>query len=436
MFERIRGQLVAWNLLVLSLILILVGGVAYAVLTRNLVGQVDAYLVRQSNELAEGLYAHDFRVPNLRVGPEGYRGGFFTLITSADGQVLWNPQQVKLPVSSLPRPTGTTAVFATMQFGGTPVRLFARPLPRPGSTPLVLIVGQSISDQTTLLRQLLVVFVGGGIVGLLLSLVGAWFLAGRALVPIRRAFQRQQEFVADASHELRTPLTVVRAAVDLLSQHRSEPLEVNAELLDDLRVEILRLERLTGDLLTLARSDQGELGLALGDVDLGTFAADVVRRAQPLAQARGVTLSSRIPATPVAVEGDPDRLEQVVLILVDNAIKHSRSGGDVQVSVRQEGGVALLEVADRGEGISPEHLPRVFERFYRADKGRSRGEGSVGLGLAIARTLVEAHGGKIGIASKLGVGTTVTITLPRQNQPVSLADRLHLTPRASERSVD
>jgi signal transduction histidine kinase len=425
-FDRIRRNLALWNLLVLGLILFLVTGVAYVELTRSLVGQVDERLVEQSDGLAQELYHHDFRVAVPRPDLLGYRGGTFFLIMSPDGEILGNPQQVSLPSSAQSGLMSGNPTFRTMLVNGVPIRLFARGLPGPNSTMIILIVGESIADQAEVLAVLLQVFVIGGIIGLVLSLVGAWFLAGRALVPIRRAFRRQQEFVADASHELRTPLTVLHGAVDLLYQHRAEPLEANAELVDDLRFEIARLERLTNDLLTLARSDQGDLGLALGDLDLGRFVADVARRTQSLARSRGVTLSWQIPTEPVEIEGDPDRLEQVLLILIDNAVKHSAVGTDVRITVRQVGNQAVLEVADQGEGIPPEHLPRVFERFYRADKGRSRREGSVGLGLAIARTFVEGHGGKISIASKVGVGTTVTITLPLRGQPLTLADRLRL----------
>jgi signal transduction histidine kinase len=127
---------------------------------------------------------------------------------------------------------------------------------------------------------------------------------------------------------------------------------------------------------------------------------------------------------PSIVEGDPDRLQQVLLILVDNAIKHTPPGGKVEVRVRRHGQSAQLEVADTGSGIAPEHLPRIFDRFYRADKARARERGGTGLGLAIAKMLVDAHGGQLHLTSSVGIGTQVTVSLPLANRPAKLGDRL------------
>ena len=173
---------------------------------------------------------------------------------------------------------------------------------------------------------------------MLLSLGGAWFLSGRALVPIQPAFSRQQEFVADASHELRTPLTVLRSATDLLNQHRDEPLDANGELFDDMRAEIARMERLAADLLTLARSDRGELELMPAPIELGEWPATSSAGPTPLAHGTSVQLrDADADAQPSIVEADPDRLQQVLLILIDNAIKHTPPGGRVDVAGARDG---------------------------------------------------------------------------------------------------
>jgi two-component system sensor histidine kinase CiaH len=307
----------------------------------------------------------------------------------------------------------------TVSLFDEPTRVYARPLRNAW-----LVVGKSLAPEQSALRQLLVVMATTGLVGLLLSVAGGWFLAGRALVPIAESFRRQQEFIADAGHELRTPLTILRSATDLLHQHRDEPLTANDELFDDARHEIGRLERLAGDLLTIAQSDQHSLSLAEADVDLPVLASDLVRRLTPLAQARGVELAARGEKGVAMVEGDPDRLEQVLLILLDNAIKHTPSGGSVTVTVRHQGNDVLTEVADTGEGIPTEHLPRVFDRFYRGDRSRSRADGSTGLGLAIARSLVDAHNGRLLISSSPGNGTRVTIQLRALAHPSALGTRL------------
>src|SRR6185436_7350530 len=148
------------------------------------------------------------------------------------------------------------------------------------------------------------------------------------------------------------------------------------------------------DLLTLARSDAGGLELMTAPVEMADVAAEVVRRTTPLAHSQGIQLTLNV-AQPSMVDADPDRLQQVLLILIDNALKHTPVGGRVDVRVRRHGQSAQVEVADTGAGIAPEHLPRIFDRFYRADKARVRERGGTGLGLAIAKMLVYAHDGQL-----------------------------------------
>jgi two-component system sensor histidine kinase CiaH len=431
LFARIRWRLVGWNMLILGLILVLLGGSVYVALSRSLLDEVDRNLLSRSDQAMPFLFP-DRRSDNAGPGgpggppgggprraPQGYSGGVFFLALLPDGSVLANPQQVN--TTELPWPETGAPAFATVQLGdGDMARVVLRRMPDGG----MLVTGQSLEAEQTALHSLVLVLVGGGGLGLLLSLAAAWFLSGRALIPIQQAFKRQQEFVADASHELRTPLTVLRSATDLLNKHRDRPIEREGELFDDLRAEIARMERLAQDLLTLARSDAGGLELMTAPLELAGIANEVVRRTTLLAQNEGVQLSMHAEVEPSIVEGDPDRLQQVLLILVDNAIKHTPPGGKVEVRVRRHGQSAQLEVADTGSGIAPEHLPRIFDRFYRADKARARERGGTGLGLAIAKMLVDAHGGQLHLTSSVGIGTQVTVSLPLANRPAKLGDRL------------
>lgn len=411
MFAQIRWRLVAWTMLVLALILAALGTAVYLAAQRSLLDQVDRSLVSRSEQAIPVFEAMARGAPPGPPGREGYRGGVFYLLLDADGNVIANPQRVNVEGVEFPIPGNRFGVHATLTLDGEPTRVFVRYVGPRGMLGARLVVGQSLVAEESALRSLLLVLVAGGGIGLVLSFAGAWFLAGRALIPIEQAFRRQQEFVADASHELRTPLTVLRSATDLLNQHRNEPLEANGELFDDIRQEIARLERLAGDLLTLARSDRGELELAVAPIDLGALAADVARRTEPLAHQRGVHLQFARDEDLPLVEADPDRVQQVLLILLDNATKHTPAGGRVELTVRRHGSDVLAEVKDNGPGIPPEHLPRVFDRFYRVDSARARADGGIGLGLAIARTLVQAHGGELTLTSAPGAGTRATVRL-------------------------
>ncbi|MGI9147523.1 MAG: sensor histidine kinase [Chloroflexota bacterium] len=424
LFARIRWRLVGWNMLILGLILVLLGTSVYVALSRSLLDEVDRSLLSRSEQAGPILFSPPRRPSDQgpggpRRGPEGYSGGVFYLALLPDGSVLANPQQVT--TSDLTWPQTREATFATIQLGDGDL---ARVVLRRQSDGGMLVVGQSLYPEQTALRTLLLVLVGGGGMGLLLSLAAAWFLSGRALIPIQLAFQRQQEFVADASHELRTPLTVLRSATDVLDQHRDEPLDGNGELFDDVRGEIARMERLAQDLLTLARSDAGGIELMTAPLQIADVAAEVVRRATPLAQSEGVQLSLRAEPQPSTVEADPDRMQQVFLILIDNAIKHTPAGGSVTVQVQRHAQSAQVTVTDTGIGIAAEHLPRIFDRFYRADRARANESGGTGLGLAIAKMLVEAHGGQLQLTSTAGVGTQATLSLPLVSRPANLADRL------------
>ena len=421
-FTRARLGMLGWNLLVLGVILVLFSAVVFIGIASSLLSEVDRNLAQRGEEMAT--YLRTFGGEGLALGPDGYRGGLFYLLATPDGHILANPQGVTVSDLQMPTPLGPNARFATAVLDGSPVRLYVRPLSDTRFRPAVLVVGQSLLPEAGSLRQLLVMVLIAGATGLLLSVAGAWFLAGRSLIPVQRAFARQQEFTADAAHELRTPLTVLRAATDVLDKHRTEPLADNGELFDDVRHEIGRMERLVADLLTLARSDLGELNLAVGHVALGALASEVTRRLAPLATGRTVTLTCATLAPDPMVEADPDRLQQVLVILLDNALKHTPSGGRVAVSVARQGAEAAMAVTDTGEGIPPEHLNRLFDRFYQVDKARSRSGGGAGLGLAIAKSLVEAHGGRLTIASTVGKGTTVSVRLPLHGRAPSFASRL------------
>ena len=223
------------------------------------------------------------------------------------------------------------------------------------------------------------------------------------------ALRRQREFAADASHELRTPLTVIRSSIEYLERHRDEPVSQVGTALEDIDDEVRHMTSMVEDLLMLARSDSGAVALEHGPIDLGDVAADGASALGKPATRRGVRV--HVDPQPAVVDGDPARLRQLVMILVDNAIRHAPTDGLVSVAVRAEGGGASLVVDDDGPGIRPDDLPHVFERFYRAPDAPG---GGTGLGLAIAKWIVDRHGGQIEATNRPEGGARFVVRLPAE----------------------
>jgi signal transduction histidine kinase len=228
------------------------------------------------------------------------------------------------------------------------------------------------------------------------------------LSSLQQAYQAQKQFVGDASHELRAPLTAIQGNLELLERHPEMSVTERHEALGEANREAKRLTQLVADLLALARADAG-VPIRHENVELDRVVLDVFGEARHLVHGQQLSLDA---IEPVQVVGDPDRLKQLALILVDNAIKYTPESGSVSVSLRRNDHAAMLEVHDTGIGISQEDLPRVFERFYRADPARRRDVGGTGLGLSIARWIADQHGADLRLSSEPGRGTRVLVRFP------------------------
>ena len=315
----------------------------------------------------------------------------------------------------------------------------------------VLVVAMSLDGVGTSVHRLLLLLLVAGPVVVAAAALGGWWLARQALTPVaqmtlqaesvgidrmderivvprvqdelaalartingmldrlERGVQDKRRFLADAAHELRTPLAVMRSEIDVAL--RGAPLDPGArDVLESTSQEIERMARIVDDLLILARIDEGKLQLLYADVDLAQIAGLVVSSLQSLAENADVSLEMEGPEARLVA--DQDRLRQVVVNLVDNAIAHTPPGGRVRVGVAASGNEVRLSVADSGPGIPTESLPHVFDRFFREDPARARARSGAGLGLAICREIVEAHGGRIWVESRTGEGCMFTLLLP------------------------
>jgi two-component system OmpR family sensor kinase len=283
-------------------------------------------------------------------------------------------------------------------------------LARTGLQPLEGITDEleAITDGRSLHRRVAVPMSGGDELNrLVLTLNGM-------IARLELSFASLRRFTADASHELKTPLMVLRAGVERALTHPSTPPEV-LPTLDETLAQINRMSEMVEGLLTLARADEGRAPLAVEDCDLRDILADVAETAGILGDDAGVAVIAQFPDTPVRLRADRQRIREMLLNLVTNAVKYTPSGGNVGLSLTEEQDHVTISVRDSGIGIAPGDLPHIFDRFWRADPARSRtGERpGTGLGLAITKWIAEVHGGSITVQSRPGRGTIFTVMLPK-----------------------
>jgi signal transduction histidine kinase len=232
---------------------------------------------------------------------------------------------------------------------------------------------------------------------------------------LERLFKAQRRFVADVSHEMRTPLTTIQGNLDLMKRFSSD---YDEEAMEAMESEVRRMSRLVEDLLLLAKADAGRQSLVKMVVELDTLLLEVYNQSR-LLNISGIDVSLGS-IDQAQVLGDPDRLKQLLLNLVSNALKYTPEGGTVILSLSRDAQFAFVTVEDTGIGIPEADLPHIFDRFYRVDKARARAMGGTGLGLSIAKWIVDAHGGQLSVVSTVGEGSTFTIQLPLAPEAIPL----------------
>ena len=442
MFRIARWRLVAWNVAVFAVILLALGTAAYGVFASRIYSTVDQQLSDQEDHIMQLMPSYGYSPSTLFAANNSLvQPPYWAIITDSRGHINFDSVcQVSAlvlggacPSDQSPNPGDIEDVLSQARplhpFPGPPFQLQAIHdthnstfLHQPwrvltfaivvnNSVQGVVQIARTVSGEEASLGEFRNLLIGGGIVALLLAALGSLFLANKALVPIRQAFLRQRQFTADASHELRTPLALIRANAEMLCRHVDRMPNGDGELVGEIIEETDHLNRLVGDLLTLARADADSLHLTTRPVDLRVLVSGVHDDLQHLAESRGIETGVSLNG-PVVVQGDEVRLRQLLLILLDNALKYTDAGGRVDVSVAHDENRARLLVTDTGIGIPENDLPHIFERFYRVDQARGHETGGTGLGLAIAKWIVDAHRGVIRAESEPGRGTRMQVELP------------------------
>jgi len=460
-FHSVRWRLQLWHGLLLVLALGGFGLTAWRLQCANQLGRVDHELEQRMGIIEGTMRSRNApasadvpppdkprlssREQNLFDGTPGQ--SFYYIVWLRDGRQI--AASASAP-SGVPRP-GCLPGPPAFRSRGTLRECFHE-------TPagVCVLVGRDIREEHDALRRTAWLMAGAGAAVLVLGLAGGWLIAARALRPIteisataekisngdlaqrirmtdseselgrlsrdlnntfarlQAAFARQAQFTADASHELRTPITVVLTQTQA-ALARERPAAEYRESLAACQRAAERMRGLMESLLTLARFDSAEAPASAGHCDLSLVATESVELLRPLAVEQGVRLEADI--MPVHCPGNAGELSQVVTNMASNAIHHNRPGGSVCVSVRLEADFAVLAVSDTGQGIAPEEIPHIFERFYRVDKARSSADGRSGLGLAIIKAIVEGLGGTIEVTSELGKGSRFIARWPLATRP-------------------
>lgn len=304
-------------------------------------------------------------------------------------------------------------VFTKMNERGvqTKVMMTSQTVSSPPMPMQTVYVGKDVTAMYNGLEKATSALAALGVIAIIFAAAIGYVLSGGAMQPIREAYERQRQFAADASHELRTPLAVVLASADLL---RSDPTITSPflkQVIEDVRDEVKKMTKLVSDLLTVARTDGKALQLKPVRMDIAAVARQTVRMMRAFAEKKDIAIKEMLPSH-MEIYADEQKIRQLILILIDNAVKYTLDHGHIMVSiVLSENGRVHLSVADSGIGIAAEDQGRIFDRFYRVDKARSRRMGGNGLGLAIAREIVEAHHGTITLESEVGKGTIFHVYL-------------------------
>lgn len=422
MFQRLRLKLTLINTsIILLLFLVLIIG-SYCFAKRELTNRTDFMAKRIIGDIQAGIISDLPQRHPFPPGPpppddddrppHGPPPGpnFFFVKTAADGAITFQSSSQPLAMDKLSVLTAESlqsdSPEGTILFEQSEYSYRKAPLTYESG---MIVLFNDLSPETSMLRTLLTALGMVGIVCSLLSFGGSFFMAHQAMLPIRKAWQQQKDFLADASHELRTPLAVIQTNLDIVRENADELVSSQSKWLDNIQEESVCMAKLVDSLLFLARADAQQQLLDHQPFSLSTALRQAVSPFEATAKVKGLSLEAVADAY-IEMCGDATRMKQVIGILVDNAIRHTPAKGKVSVCLSRKKADVLLTIADTGEGIPPEHLDKIFDRFYQIDKARARGD--AGLGLAIAKCIIEGHRGSISVASTPGAGTTFTIQIP------------------------
>jgi len=416
MFSKTRRQLVLLNSAVLVLVLFVFGFLLYAHLGYRLSRQADEAITNTARSMQQSSIDQMLQADHPEPDADRITSYFFWdeqghLLNQFPNHMFTMEEAVQFKRITV------NGSLQNVNAEGREYRLLGFNNPMKESSTVIphvsyVVVLRNLEDANHMLQSLRTDLIIGCSAGVLFSILAGFYLAGRSLIPIRKSWDKQQQFVADASHELRTPIAVIQTRSELLFRHPQHTIEEESENIALILKESKRMGRLTDDLLTLARTDSNQLQIHAAAVQVDQLLQEITEQFVLLAETKFIRFHAQI--EPSVIWGDEHRLRQLFIILLDNALKFTPPEGSIEVSCHQVSHSVGIVIKDSGCGISEADLPRIFERFYRGDKRRSRYEGGTGLGLSIAEWIVHAHKGTIRVRSQLSVGTEFQINFPKK----------------------
>ncbi|MEC2304065.1 MULTISPECIES: sensor histidine kinase [Heyndrickxia] len=410
MFRKTRIKLTALNACVFILLIAVLGTVIYMYVRTHMYSEADQSIYRALDRIEKkgGSLAGDPHGNDIRLRILIWDKNNNLMSTPSDGPDVYLYEQYAAEFAP-----AHVHLMETIKVAGHYFRTYTVKGMMQNEDVKIQFLAQ-IDGEVLMLHKLMIITIAGCALASLLAVIAGLVLAERALKPIKAAWDKQTQFVSDASHEIRTPLAVIQSRVELLLR---KPNETVRDVLPDISTvlnECRRLTKLVSNLLTLARSDSDKIEIERKPFYLDELLREIMDHFSELAAIQGKTLILKS-APPVTFSGDRDRIHQLIVILLDNAMKYTGDGGKIELACFESKNHVGISVQDNGIGLKEEDREKIFDRFFQVSKSRTKTE-SLGLGLSIAKWIVEKHSGKIRVDSKLGEGTTFTITFPKKKR--------------------
>lgn len=443
MFIKLRNRFLLLNLITISVIMLVAFGSIYTITYRNAQHDIkmDLHRIADSNQRPQmGVPRTDgarnpddqfptqgSEMPEGRFGGkngEGFGGQYggmapertvsFTLRTDSNGALISSTSQFDMDEELFAQALEKVSPVGQKTSGQFKLdgSHWAYTIQQAGEE--FILVFLDVSARQDILTNLIYTFAIVGIVMLGVIFFTSRYFANRSIAPVKESFDKQKQFIADASHELKTPLTIIHTNADVLLSNGHETINSQAKWLHYIKSETERMTRLTNDLLYLTEMDDARASMMYSKFHISDAVETILLTMEAVFFEKNVGLHYKIEPG-LKVNGNQEQIKQVIMILLDNAIKYTQAGGKVELVLKKQQQEAVLAITNTGEGIAPEHLTRIFDRFYRTDASRARKQGGYGLGLAIAKSIIDQHKGRIYAKSAQGESTTFYVHLPLEN---------------------